>query len=106
MFLRIFANCVEDEVSLLSSDIEAALVHFDPQPATPPKQYWKAPGLFEFTYRLSSPTRDIWNELVTDQPSGWHVLDNSDERSAVWNRGADHVFLVPAVRWAELAGQA
>jgi hypothetical protein len=103
MFLRIYANCNDDEVSSLAASIEMALIHYELRPAAAPKQYWKMPELFEFTYRLSSATRDIWDELVTQRPGGWHVASDSDDRSAVWNRGADHVFLMPAVRWAELA---
>jgi len=104
MFLRIYANCADHEVPSLARVLESALIHYEPRPVAAPKQYWKMPELFEFTYRLSSPHRDIWDELVAQRPSGWHVVDDSDERSAVWNRGADHVFLAPAVRWAELAG--
>jgi hypothetical protein len=106
MFLRIYANCVDDEAAGLSAALESALIHYEPRLAAMPKQYWKMPELFEFTYRLSSPHRDIWDELVAQRPSGWHVVDDSEERSAVWNRAADQVFLAPAVRWAELAGLA
>lgn len=105
MLLRIYANCVDDEVAGLSGALESALIHYEPRPTATPKQYWKMPELFEFAYRLSCPNRDIWDELVVQRPSGWHVVDDSDERSAVWNRGADQVFLMPAVQWAELTGR-
>ena len=90
----------------MASAIEVALVLFEPTPAARPRQYWKMPELFEFTYRLSSQTRNIWDELVVQPSGGWNVFGDSEDRSAVWNRGDDHVFLAPAVRWAELAGQA
>jgi len=106
MFLRIYADCVDHEAAALARAIEAALVHYEPSLVATPKQYWKRPELFEFTYRLSSTCRDVWDEWVVQRPCGWHVVEDSQERSAVWNRGADHVFLVPAVRWAELAGRA
>ena len=86
--------------------IESALVLFEPTPAAKPKAYWKMPELFEFTYRLSSETRNIWDELVSEPSGGWKVFGDSDDRSAVWNRGNDGVFLVPAVRWAELVDHA
>lgn len=103
MFLRIYADCLDDEVAPLVDAIETALIHYAPTPASKPRPYWKMPELFEFTYRLSSPTQDIWDELVTQRPEGWSVVDDSEDRSAVWNRRADLIFLVSAVRWAELA---
>jgi len=106
MFLRIYADCISDEAPSLALAIESALIHYEPRPAAAPKEYWKIPELFEFTYRLSSPTRDIWDELVSQRAGGWHIVDDSEDRSAVWNRGPNHVFLAPAVRWAELAGRA
>lgn len=64
------------------------------------------PELFEFTYRLSSQTRSIWDELAAQPSDGWKTFGNSEDRSAVWNRDNDRVFLASAVRWAELADQA
>lgn len=106
MFLRIYANCRDDEAVAMARAIEAALVLFEPTPAARPMQYWKMPELFEFTYRLSSQTRNIWDELVAQSSGGWTVFGGAEDRSAVWNRGDDRVFLVTAVRWAELAGRA
>ena len=106
MFLRIYANCRDDEAAAIASAIEVALVLFEPTPAARPRQYWKMPELFEFTYRLSSQTRNIWDELVAQASGGWKVVEDAEDRSAVWNRGGDRVFLAPAVRWAELAGHA
>ncbi len=91
MFLRIYANCIEDEVAPLADALESALVPYAPTPASMPRPYWKMPELFEFTYRLSSPTRNIWDELVAQRPEGWYVVDRSEERSAVWNRQAGDV---------------
>ena len=106
MFLRIYVNCRDDEAAAMASAIESALVLFEPTPAARPRPYWKMPELFEFTYRLSSQTRNIWDELVSEPAGSWKVFEDSEDRSAVWNRSDDRVFLVPAVRWAELAGQA
>ena len=53
MFLRIYANCRDDEAAALASAIEVALGLFEPTPAATPRQYWKLPELFEFKYRLS-----------------------------------------------------
>lgn len=86
----------------MASAIEVALVLFDPTSAATPRQSWKLPELFEFTYRLSSQTRNVWDELVAQPSGGWEITGDSEDRSAVWNRGDDRVFLVPAVRWAEL----
>lgn len=83
--------------------IESALLLFEPTPAARPRAYWKMPELFEFTYRLSSETRNIWDESVSEHSGGWKVFGDSEDRSAVWNRGDDRAFLLPAVRWAELA---
>ena len=90
----------------MAAAIEVALVLFELTPAAVPRQYWKMPELFEFTYRLSSQTRNIWDELVALPSGGWEVFGDSEDRSAVWNRGDDRVFLAPAVRWAELTERA
>jgi hypothetical protein len=106
MFLRIYANCRDDEAAAMASAIEVALVPFELTQAAVPRQYWKMPELFEFTYRLSSQTRSIWDALVAQSPGGWEVFGDSEDRSAVWNRSDDRVFLAPAVRWAELTERA
>ncbi len=64
------------------------------------------PELFEFRYCLSSQTQNIWDELVLQSSGGWKVFGDSEDHSAVRNRGDDRVFLAPAVRWAELCVQA
>jgi hypothetical protein len=83
MFLRIYANCRDDEAAAIASAIEVALVLFEPTPAARPMQYWKMPELFEFTYRLSSQTRNIWDELVAQSSGGWKVFGDAEDRSAV-----------------------
>ena len=102
MFLRIYANCRDDEAAAMASAIELALVLFEPTPTAKPRQYWKMPELFEFTYRVSSQTWDVWDELLAQPSGGLEIAGDSEDRSAVWNRGDDRVFLAPAVRWAEL----
>lgn len=106
MLLRIYANCRDDEAASVARAIESALVLFNPTAATRPRQYWKMPELFEFKYRLSSSTRNIWDELVSAPSNGWEVFEDPEDRSAVWNRVDDRVFLAPSVRWAELADRA
>lgn len=103
LFLRIYANASTDEASALAAVMEAALALYEPTAAASPRRYWKMPELFEFSYHLSSPTRDIWDELVSQHPEGWTVVEDGAECSAVWNRAVDRVLLAPAVRWAELA---
>jgi len=105
MFLRTYANANADEARALTAAIEAALASYEPAAAASPRPYWKMPELFEFTYRLSSPTRDIWDDLVAKSSESWTVIEEGDGRSAVWNRVHDRLFLVPAVRWAELSMQ-
>ena len=104
VFLRIYANCDHaDQATQLAEAIERALVLFEPVVAAPPKQYWKIPELFEFTYRLSSATSDILSELVSDTQDAWKISGRGDDRSAIWNRAADRSFLIPPTRWAEIA---
>ena len=104
--LRQLSNCRDDEAAAMASAIEVALVLFDLTPASQPRQYWKMPELSEFTYRLSSQTRNIWGELAAQPSVGQEVFGDSEDRCAVWNRGDDRVCLAPAVRWAELTGRA
>jgi hypothetical protein len=104
-FLRIYADCRDDqEAAALAGSIGTALVLYDPIEASTPRPYWKMPELFEFTYRLSSPTRDILSELVLRHQAGWTMISEGIEYSAVWNRRQELIFLEPSVRWAELAG--
>jgi hypothetical protein len=103
-FLRIYANTSADEAQALAGTIETALLLSGPVVAASPRPYWKMPELFEFTYRLSSPTRDVWSELLAQGRGGWTIVEDGDKRPAVWNRAHDRLLLVPAVQWAELAG--
>jgi len=101
-FVRIYADCTDEgEASRLARAFELALSLYDPVATATPARYWKIPKLFGFAYRLSSSTRDIWAELVSD-PDGWLVMVDRHDRSAVWNRVGDRRFLIAEAAWAEV----
>jgi len=101
-FVRIYADCSNDgEASRLARAFELALSFYDPVTTAAPARYWKLPELFGFTYRLSSPTRDIWAELVSDS-DGWLVMADEHDRLAVWSRVGDRRFLIAEAAWAEV----
>lgn len=102
-FVRLDAKCDDEhEASLLAQSIEAALVRHGPVARFTPKRYWKMAELFEFTYDLSSPGLDILQDLTADDPGAWSLDGLEDDRSAIWNRWGDRIFLIPATRWAHL----
>jgi hypothetical protein len=101
-FVRVYADCKDDvEASTLARAFELALWLYEPVPTAAPARYCKLPELYGFTYQLSSPTRDIWSELVSET-DGWLLMVDEHERSAVWNRVADRKFLVAEAAWAEV----
>lgn len=105
-FVRIYADCEDaDEAKRLAHALELALSRYEPVSASTPARYWKIPELFGFTYRLSSPVRDIWSDLISDE-DGWLQTVDENERSAVWNRLGDRRLLIAEVRWAELQTRA
>lgn len=104
--MRIYADCEDaDEAKRLAHALELALSRYEPVSASTPARYWKIPELFGFTYRLSSPVRDIWSDLISDE-DGWLQTVDENERSAVWNRLGDRRLLIAEVRWAELQTRA
>jgi hypothetical protein len=101
-FVRIYADCQDgDEASRLAQALELALSLYNPIASAAPARYWKIPELFGFTYRLSSPVRDIWADLLSDSDDWLQAVDEH-ERLAVWNRLGDRRFLIAETRWAEL----
>ena len=102
VFIRVYADCKDDdEAAKLAQTLELTLSPYDPVATGAPTRYWKLPELFGFTYRLSSPARDIWEELISDA-DGWLQSADEQDRSAVWNRVGDRRFLISEARWAEL----
>jgi hypothetical protein len=103
-FLRVFADCESHEAAqALAARMLLALSSFSPIAAAAPKQYWKMPHLFEFTFTLFPATEASFQAVVSSFSGGWHHLESQgSEHSSVWNRKNDHAFLVPEVSWADL----
>jgi len=102
LFLRIFADCDSAEFAHGVADrLRLALSAFSPQDASQPQQYWKIHELFEFTFCLSPATEQSFQALISIAAGGWSHEGSDLDRSSIWNRKLDHVFLVPEVRWAE-----
>lgn len=102
-FIRIFANCEDDtNAKALMANLLLALSHHSPASLKAPKQYWKVPEYYEFTFTLSAVTEEAYQELIESSSGGWHHSAVQGDWSSVWNREGDHVFLVPEVAWAEV----
>ena len=103
LLVRLLANCESVEVAIaVSRRVASILARFGGEEASPPKQYWKMPELYELTYELCPATSAAFEEILSYSRGGWHHLPGESERSSVWNRTGDFVFLVPEVCWAEV----
>ena len=103
LFLRVFANCESAQVALgLAQRLALAVSRVGLEQASRPRQYWKLPHLYEFTYARSPATTGSFQDVVSGSPGGWEHSSCGSELSSVWNRSADLVFLVPEVSWAEV----
>jgi hypothetical protein len=103
LFLRLFADCESAEVaSEIARRLHVALSQLNPEAFSPPKPYWKLPQLFEFTFTLVPPTEAQFQLLISSPPGGWSHSGSEAERSSVWNRAQDQVFLLPEVSWANV----
>jgi len=98
--IRIFANC-EDEAKAkdLAGRLLLALFQQSPVSLNSPKQYWKIPEYYEFTFLLSPAMEESYQEVIRSSSGGWHHSGSHGDWSSVWNREGDHVFLVPEVAW-------
>jgi len=103
LFLRVFANCENAEVAVgIAERLALALSGLSPQQRSSPRAYWKLPHLFEFTYNLFPAAEASFHEVVSLSSGEWHHSSCATERSSVWNRSCDRVFLISEVSWAEL----
>ena len=103
LFLRLFADCESAAVaSGIAARLHTALLQLNPEAFSPPKPYWKLPHLFEFAFTFSPPTEAQFHLLVSSPPGGWSHSASGAERSSVWNRASDQIFLLPEVSWANV----
>jgi hypothetical protein len=99
----LFADCESAEVaSGISARLREALLQLNPEAFLPPKPYWKLPHLFEFTFTFSPPTEAQFQLIVSSPSGGWLHSVSGAERSSVWNRAQDQIFLLPEVSWANV----
>ena len=103
LFLRLFADCKDAEIaSTISQLLCSALSPLAAKVFSSPKQYWKIPTQFEFTFTFTPPTEDAFQKLISLASLGWHLSDTDSEPCAVWNRTNGSVFLIPEVSWANI----
>lgn len=103
LVLRLYADCDSNEVAgLIAGRLLTQLSRFSPESSAEPRRYWKMPQMFEFTYRLAPACAKTVADLVSCSSGGWSHSGGVEESSSVWNRQADHMWLVPEVAWAHL----
>jgi hypothetical protein len=103
LFLRLYANCDDaSDADRLAGQIALALSAWGSSPTTQPRQYWKMPELYEFAVDLFPATVETFHAVHALASGKWHDDVQACERSSVWNRVADHSFLIPEVTWAHL----
>ena len=104
LFLRLYADCPSTATaSIIDAKIRSALSAWSPNAFSRPEQYWKLPEQFGFTYNLSPAKGTSFEAIMRESTAGWSQSETNDgERSAVWNRAADSVFLTFEVTWANL----
>lgn len=104
LFMRMFATCENDEFAQeISASIADSLSTFSPKIFSAPKQYWKIPRLFEFTFTVSPATQDTFKTIIASCENGWLHMVSENDLSSVWNRSESEIFLVPVVEWAEVS---
>lgn len=103
LFLRLYANCTDvSDAERLAEQIALALSAWETSPGTQPRRYWKMPELYEFAVDLFPATVGTFWAVHGLATGNWHDVEQASERSSVWNRAADHRFLIPEVSWAHL----
>ena len=103
LFLRLYADCETGEQARdIAGRICLALHHLSPSEFAPPNRYWKTPRQFEFTYTLRPANGLSLSSIIEATSGGWSRQEAGEEESAVWNRQADLVFLVPEVSWGNV----
>src|SRR5689334_22325221 len=87
LFMRVFADCASDEdARRLSGQISMVLSRLSPKQAAAPKQYWKLPHLFEFTYDLHPATEASFHEILSKAVGAWHHAASEGGMWSIWNR--------------------
>lgn len=103
LILHLIADCsTEQAAAALLQTWLGSLAAWAPQPQQPPQRYWKRPECFEFSLDLNPPTLQAYDAIRDLAGGSWYDVDCEQERSGVWNRGADGPFLSEEVVWAEL----
>jgi len=103
LHLRLYANCEDDaEARQLSGKIAWVLSEWDPSPRIQPRQYWKMAELYEFAFSLHPATLESFQTICALAVGSWFHVEQTEERSSIWNRADDARFLTPEVSWAEL----
>ena len=98
-----YANCDDaSDADRLAGQIALALSAWETSSTTQPRRYWKMPELYEFAVDLFPATVETFDAVHALATGKWHDVEQVSERSSVWNRDADHSFLIPEVSWAHL----
>lgn len=79
----------------------AALAAFSPCTIHAPESYWKEPGWYEHYFELVPADQGSFDAIIALAERDWKVTRDG-ECDAVWNPSPGHLFLLPAVTWAEI----
>jgi hypothetical protein len=104
LYLRLFVECSNfPEARVIATRLSETLSKFNLSMANMPKQYWKLPELFEFTYELPAATQEDYDTILKcDGSDGWLHLDDKTEPCSVWNRSEGARLFIEGVTWAEV----
>lgn len=103
LLLRVFAPSASPAAVLDTGNrLLAALARFAPVPTEPPRPYWKIPGWYEHTFRLTPGNEPAFDAVLALGAGGWSHVVRDRECSAVWNPGKGPHLLLEEVTWAEV----